>query len=118
MATHALSTLALDNQENQVKIASLLVDLLLSSERIETQEVTSKCVWRIARENHEDALGIARASGVGPLVRLLRDGSPAGQQQAACAIAEVSRHPIAHHSQPPWVPLNPSPLAIVLRSAS
>lgn len=28
-----------------------------------------------------------------PLVRLLRDGSPAGQQQAACAIAEVGNIP-------------------------
>ena len=39
------------------------------------------------------SLIVAKVGGIVPLVRLLRDGSPAGQQQAVCAIAEVGLLP-------------------------
>ena len=47
--------------------------MLLSAKVQETQEWASNAAWRMVRENPADTLGIARAGGAGPLVRLLRD---------------------------------------------
>ena len=73
LATNALSALALGNQDNQAEISALLVNMLLSAKVQETQEWASNAAWRMVRENPADTLGIARAGGAGPLVRLLRD---------------------------------------------
>ena len=57
---------------------------MTSSEHMHVQELAAVVISRLlstARTLHN--------SGVSTIVRLLRDGSPAGQQQAACAIAEV-----------------------------
>ena len=73
LASHALASLALHNPANQVEIAQLLVNLLLTATSLKTQQRAAEAVWRVMNENLSDELGIAGAGGTGPLVRLLRD---------------------------------------------
>lgn len=75
LATNALSSLALGNQDNQSAIASLLVEMLLSATRAEARTEACKALWRIVGENKGDELGIAKAGGAEALVRLLRDAT-------------------------------------------
>ena len=67
---------------------------MTSSEHMHVQELAAVVISRLlstARTLHNSGVStmVAEMGGVPPLVRLLRDGSPAGQQQAACATAEV-----------------------------
>ena len=52
-----------------------------------------RCHSSSLKTNSNVSLTVADVGGVVPLTRLLRDGSPAGQQQAACALAEVGLVP-------------------------
>ena len=66
---------------------------MTSSEHMHVQELAAVVISRLLSTARTLRSGVstmvAEMGGVPPLVRLLRDGSLAGQQQAACAIAEV-----------------------------
>ena len=66
---------------------------MLSSEDVHAQELAAVVISRLLKSNASVSTTVADVGGVVPLVRLLRDGSPAGQQQAACAVAEVGLVP-------------------------
>ena len=66
---------------------------MLSSEDVHAQELAAVVTSRLLKATSTVSLTVAEVGGIVPLVRLLRDGSPAGQQQAAYAIAEVSLTP-------------------------
>ena len=66
---------------------------MLSSEDVQAQELAAIVISRLLKSNSSVTLTVAEVGGIVPLVNLLRHGSPAGQQQAACAIAEIGLTP-------------------------
>lgn len=66
---------------------------MLCSEDVQAQELAAVVISRLLKSSTSVSLIVAKVGGIVPLVQLLRDGSPAGQQQAVCAIAEVGLVP-------------------------
>ena len=66
---------------------------MLTSENVEAQELAAIGISRLLKCNEKVSLTVAKVGGIVPLVKLLKDGSPTGQQQAVCAIAEVGAMP-------------------------
>ena len=72
---------------------------MLSAEEAHAQELGATVISRLLRSNtNASASFTENSSGIGALVKMLNyvpnvSGSAAGQQQAACALAEVARMP-------------------------
>ena len=72
-AAHALSSLALDNEPNQVQVTQLLIDLLTNGAE-EAQERAAKALWALVADNPSAHEAIAKAGAPPKLVQLLVSG--------------------------------------------
>ena len=66
---------------------------MLTSDSVDAQELAAIGISRLLKCDPMVSLTVAKVGGIVPLVKLLRDGSPTGQQQAVCALAEVGITP-------------------------
>jgi len=85
------------NQESGAAIAAAggiqPLCAMLSAETVNLQELAATVLSRLFKANVSIARTAAEAGCVLPLVKLLSTGSPAGQQQAVCALSEVALVP-------------------------
>ena len=56
-------------------------------------ELAALCMVRLTRITPDISAQIAEKGGIAPLVKLLADGTPGAQQQAACVLAELALVP-------------------------
>ena len=85
-AAAALSSLALDNEVNQVAITQMLIKLMAVGDS-DAQEQAVRALWRQAHENPSAHYGIARAGDPAALVDLLKDGTPDGKDYATWSLS-------------------------------
>ena len=85
-AANALASLALGHPANMVLMAPRLVELL-GNPNEGTQKRAAKALWRIVKENPDDAAHIAKAGGAEQLVRLLREGSAGAKKYSLWSLS-------------------------------
>ena len=85
-ASGALSSLGLDNRENQIEITQLLIEPLSRGAPV-AQERAATALWTLIRENASAHEAIAKAADPAALVELLKAGIPSARDYAVWALS-------------------------------
>lgn len=85
-AAHALSSLARDNEPNQVQITQMLIELL-SSGPAEAQQRAVDALWALVHENPAAHNAIAKAGNPAALVELLKSGISTSKDYATWSLS-------------------------------
>ena len=82
-AAGALGSLALDNEENEQAISTMIIELLTSSKHenapLGSAEKAARAVSRLARAHPSNQVALARAGGIGVLIDMMDNGSNSRQ---------------------------------------